>query len=94
MGHQIVRDSWEPLCAECIEARLLDGVEQGRGLEVVRFVLPMNRGVVEAAMQNDAIGEGTETAVRGGIRLRETDVSALNTAEGTRAGGDRAAMAG
>jgi hypothetical protein len=45
---------------------------------VTRLVAQMDSGVMEAALQNDAIAERAKGAVRGGVRLRQQRVGILD----------------
>jgi len=47
----------------------------------------MNRGVVEPPLQHDAVGNGAQATVRGGVRLREERVGIIDVGESSRAAG-------
>ena len=93
MRQQIARDAGQPVGAEGIEPCLLDGVEQGRGLGILRLVGPMNLGVGESTLQDDAIGKCAKAAVRGSVGLSEHGISVIHVAQRSSAGGDGTCVA-
>jgi hypothetical protein len=94
MRHQISGDAKHPPGAERIETRLFHRIKQRHSIGIVRLLGTVNRCVVEAPLQHEAIGERAEAAVRGRGRFSEELLSALDARERASTSSDGAEGAG
>jgi len=89
MREKIPRHARKPAGSEGIEPGLLDRIEQVRGVPVLRLMSLMNRGVMEAPLQDDTIGKRTQAAVSRRVRAREQGIGVVDVDERASARGNR-----
>ena len=63
MGQQVAGDARQPVGTKGIQTCLFDRVEQTRGVRILGLMLVMDRGVVKAPLEDDAVCEGAQAAV-------------------------------
>lgn len=88
MGKQVSGDARQPVGSKGVQTRLLDGVEQTGGVRILWPMLLMDRSVVKAPLEDDAIGEGAKATVRRCVGLRYERVSIFDAGERPSAGGN------
>jgi hypothetical protein len=90
MGEQVSGDARQPVGSKGIQPRLLNRVEQTRGVRILWLMLLMDRGVVKAPLQHNAIRKRPQTTVSGGVRLSEQRVGVVYVTQCASARRDRA----